>query len=327
MSAYSYFPGCSLTSTAMEYDASFRLVAEAFDIGLEVLKDWNCCGASPAPHHWGGTMGVFLPARNLHIAGQAGRPAMVAPCAGCYTRHKYAQHELAQNEELRQKVEKALHEAVSYETEVLNIVQLFNQEIAPAGLAARAQGRLAGVRLGAYYGCVLTRPADILGFDNPKDPVSMEPLLKATGAEIPHFPFKTECCGSYMGLTKKEIVLRASRRIIEVALECGIDALVTACPLCHQNLDLRQGQINSFYGTSFQMPVLYFSQAIGLGLGLSPVELGIDSHAVGIDNVLEKMDVARAVKVAGANEAAEILADTGPAVEPAAPAAGEAGTP
>lgn len=295
MTTYSYFPGCSLTSTAMEFDISFRRVAEAFGIGLEVLEDWNCCGASPAPHHWGGTLGVFLPARNLHIAGQADHPAMVAPCAGCYTRHKFAQFELSQDNELRRKVENALHEPLSYETEVLNIVQLFNRDIAPERLAERVQGRLTGVRLGTYYGCVLTRPADILGFDDPRNPVSMEPLLEATGAEVPFFPFKAECCGSYMGLTKKEIVLRASRRIIEVALECGIDALVTACPLCHQNLDLRQGQINSFYGTSFQLPVLYFSQAIGLGLGLSATELGIDSHAVGIDKVLKKMEAAERV--------------------------------
>ena len=279
MSAYAYFPGCSLTSTAIEYDTSFRLVSETFGIGLDEIEDWNCCGASPAPHHWGGTLGVFLPARNLHLAGTS-HAAMVAPCAGCFTRHKYARHELAQNEEFRLKVENALGEPVHYQTEVLNIVQLFNREIDAAALEEMTQGRLAGVRLGTYYGCVLTRPAAIIGFDNPKDPVSMEPLLKATGADIPYFPFKTDCCGSYMGLTKKEIVLRAGRRIIEAALESGIDALVTACPLCHQNLDLRQSQINRAYGTSFALPVLYFSQAIGLGLGLSPGDLGINAHAV-----------------------------------------------
>lgn len=290
MSIYSYFPGCSLTSTAIEYDTSFRLVAEAFGIGLEVLEDWNCCGASPAPHHWGGTLGVFLPARNLHIAGRSELPAMVAPCAGCYTRHKYAQFELARNGELRRKVERALHEPVSFGTEVLNVVELFNREIEPADLSVRAKGRLRGLKLGTYYGCVLTRPAAVLGFDDPKDPVSMELLLGCTGAEIPHFPFKTDCCGSYMGLTKKEIVLNASRRIIEVALECGVDALVTACPLCHQNLDLRQGQINEAFGTSFELPVLYFSQAIGLALGYTQEELGIDSHAVSMSAFQARME-------------------------------------
>lgn len=324
MTTYSYFPGCSLTSTAMEYDTSFRLVAEAFDIGLEVLEDWNCCGASPAPHHWGGTLGIFLPARNLHIAGKADHAAMVAPCAGCYTHHKFAQHELCSDLELRRKVEKALREPVCCETEVLNILQLFNKEIAPESLAERAQGRLAGVRLGTYYGCVLTRPADILGFDDPRNPVSMEPLLQATGAETPFFPFKTECCGSYMGLTKKEIVLRASRRIIEVALECGIDALVTACPLCHQNLDLRQGQINKAYGTSFELPVLYFSQAIGLGLGLPPAELGIESHAVGIGKVLKKMEVAGAGSDAGPAKDAGIVEEAERETTSSAPVAGKA---
>ncbi|MHB1390467.1 MAG: CoB--CoM heterodisulfide reductase iron-sulfur subunit B family protein [Thermoleophilia bacterium] len=288
MTVYTYFPGCSLTSTAIEYDTSFRRVSAAFDIGLEELEDWNCCGASPAPHHLGGNLGVFLPARNLHIAGE-GHAGMVAPCAGCYTRHKYAQYELGHNTALRQEVEDVLQEPVRYQTEVLNIVQLFNREISPEALARKAQGRLSGVKLATYYGCVLTRPAKIIQFDNPKDPVSMEPLLEACGAGVPFFPFKMDCCGSYMGLAKKEIVLSASRRIIEAALDGGFDALVTACPLCHQNLDLRQGQINSAFGTSYELPVLYYSQAIGLGLGFSPAELGIDAHAVSVGKLMRKM--------------------------------------
>lgn len=288
MSVYSYFPGCSLTSTAIEYDTSFRLVAEAFNIGLEELQDWNCCGASPAPHHWGGNLGVFLPARNLHIAG-ASHTAMVAPCAGCYTRHKYAQYELKHNQELRAQLEETLDEPGRFDTRVLNIVELFNEEIDPSELAARSAGSLTGLRLGAYYGCVLTRPAHVLNFDDPRDPVSMELLLKAAGAELPFFPFKSDCCGSYMGLTNPDIVLGASRRILEAAGECGMDALVTACPLCHQNLDLRQKQINKRYGTALRMPVLYFSQALGLALGFSAAQLGIDAHAVGVGNIVDKM--------------------------------------
>lgn len=315
---YSYFPGCSLTSTAIEYDLSFRLVAEAFGIGLEVLEDWNCCGASPAPHHWGGNLGVFLPARNLHIAG-AGHGAMVAPCAGCYTRHKYAQYELSRNQGLRHKVEETLDEPGRFGTRVLNIVELFNEEVNTAEMASRARSRMAGIRLGGYYGCVLTRPAHILDFDDPRDPVSMEPLLRAAGAEFPFFPFKSDCCGSYMGLTNKEIVLSASRRILEVAVECGIEALVTACPLCHQNLDLRQGQINKRYGLELELPVLYFSQAIGLALGYPPERLGIDAHAVGVGALVERMEANMAAADAQAAEpvSAAANADASVAAEPA----------
>ncbi len=278
MTVYSYFPGCSLTSSAVEYDVSFRLVADAFGIGLDELTDWNCCGASPAPHHWGGELGILLPARNLHIAG-AGHPSVVAPCAGCYNRLKYAQFELERNPELRERTGAALGEAVRYQTEVLNVIQLLNREIAPGDLSERVQRRLSGLSLGTYYGCVLVRPPEVVRYDDPNNPVKMEPLLNATGAATPHFPFKTECCGSYMGLAKKEMVLQASKRIIEVALECGIDALVTVCPLCHQNLSLRQGQINAAYGTDYHLPVLYFTQVIGLALGHLPAELGIDKHA------------------------------------------------
>jgi len=276
---YSYYPGCSLKSSAMEYDISFRKVAEALGVRLDELQDWNCCGASPAPHHKAETLGVLLPGRNLHIAG-AGHDAVVAPCAGCYNRLKYAQYKIAGDERIREQTSELLGEEVRYRTEVLNIVQMLNREVTPEELRRRAGERLRNVRLGAYYGCLLTRPADIMGFDSPRDPRKMRPLLEATGAQVPHFPFKTECCGSYMGLARKDIVLEASRRIIDVAMSTGLDALVTACPLCHQNLDLRQGQINYAYGASLRMPVLYFSQAIGLALGIPPEELGLDALAV-----------------------------------------------
>ncbi len=279
MSKYAYFPGCSLASSSMEYDTSFRLVAREFGIELQELDDWNCCGASPAPHHWVEVLGVLLAARNLHIAG-AGEAPLVAPCAGCYNRLKHAQYKLERNQELRRQTSEVLGEEVRYQTEVLNIVKMLNREIKPGALAERARERLAGVRLAPYYGCLLVRPAEVIGYDDPRDPKKMEPLLRATGAEVPHFALKSECCGSYMGLARKEIVLRASHRIIEAAVAAGIDALVTACPLCQQNLDLRQGQINRAFGTSFRLPVLYFSQAIGLALGASPEELGIDSLAV-----------------------------------------------
>ena len=299
MTAYSYFPGCSLTSSAGEYDASFRLAAGALGIELDEIEDWNCCGASPAPHHGTGNLGVLLPARNLHLAQHE---ALVAPCAGCYHRLKNAQYELRRSEGLRDQISSALGEPVRYETEVLNLVQLFGREITPEALSVHADGRLAGLNLATYYGCALTRPAKIMNFDNPKDPESMKPLLKATGAEAGHFPFKSECCGAYMGLAKKEIVLRASKRIIEVAIDMGFDAIVTACPLCHQNLDLRQQQINQVFGTSLAMPVLYHSQVIGLALGIGAEELGIEAHMVSARRLLEKIEPGAAPSVIPAAE-------------------------
>jgi len=214
---------------------------------------------------------------------------MVAPCAGCYNRHKNAQYELAGSEVIREQASRVLRQPVRYEIEILNLVELFDREVTPEALAKRVEGRLAGLNFATYYGCLLTRPAKIMNFDNARNPVSMKPLLMATGAKADHFPFKSECCGSYMGLAHKEIVLRASRRIIDVAAGLGFDAIVTACPLCHQNLDLRQKQINKVFGTNIEMPILYFSQLLGLALGLSVDELGIDSHVVSARKLLAKI--------------------------------------
>ncbi|MFA5810686.1 MAG: heterodisulfide reductase-related iron-sulfur binding cluster, partial [Thermoleophilia bacterium] len=146
---YSYFPGCSLTSSACEYDVSFRLVAEELEIRLDEIEDWNCCGASPAPHHWGGNLGVLLPARNLH---HAMRDALVAPCVGCYNRLKNSQYELANSEAIRVQAEHVFGEPVRYETEVLNLVEFFTRVTTPEKLAERVQGRLAGLNLATYYG-------------------------------------------------------------------------------------------------------------------------------------------------------------------------------
>ena len=288
---YSYFPGCSLRSSAGEYDVSFRLVCNELGIRLDEIEDWNCCGASPAPHHWGGNLGVLLPARNLHLAASSANEALVAPCAGCYNRFKNAQYQLERNEDIRLQAERVFGEPPRYQTEILNLVQFFSRAVRPEVLAERAQGSLAGIKIATYYGCLLTRPASILKFDNPRNPASMKPLLWATGAQATHFPFKSECCGSYMGLAKKEIVLRASKRIIEVAKDMGFDAIVTVCPLCHQNLDLRQEQINKTYGTSLDMPVLYFSQVLGLALGFSSDDLGISRHMVSARKLIAKLEL------------------------------------
>lgn len=279
MSNYAYYPGCSLTSTAVEFDMATRLVAKEFGIGLEEVEDWNCCGASPAPHHLGGLLGVLLPARVLHYASRY-RDAVVAPCAGCYNRLRFAQGELSRSESLRKRAEKVFQEPVRYEAEIYDILDFFNREIDNEEMETRAQGRLNGVKFATYYGCLLTRPPEVIERDDRKNPGSMEVLLRATGAEVPYFPLKTECCGSYLGLGAKEIVLRASHRILELATADGYDAIVTACPLCQQNLDLRQAQINKKYGTSFNMPVLYFPQVIGLGLGLSEDVLGLDANII-----------------------------------------------
>lgn len=289
MSSYAYYPGCSLTSTALEYDISFRRIAGALGIGLDEIQDWNCCGASPAPHHGGGDLGKLLPARNVHIAAGTPHEGVVAPCAGCYNKLKTSQYELIHSQETREMISRALHEEVNYETEVLNLVELLEREIDLEDLRQRSEGRFEGTVLAPYYGCMLTRPPEIMKYDNPGDPTGMDGLLEATGAEVPFFPFKSECCGSYVGVSRKEIVLTASRRIIDVAVGMGIEALVTACPLCQQNLDLRQHQINRHFGTDYKLPVLYLTQVIGLAIGIGPEELGIKALAVRPDGILKKV--------------------------------------
>ncbi len=276
MSTYAYYPGCSLHGTAKEYDRSARLVCQALGLELREVEDWNCCGASSA-HMVSRWLALSLPARNLQLVEKMGLETMTVPCAACYARLKDVSYEL-KDPEVRAKIGRVLGGQVIGRVTVEPLIgTLTTQEILDkaAGMIKKPLTRL---KVATYYGCLLTRPPKVAQFDVPENPQSMDRLLRVLGAQVVEWYFKTECCGASLPVARTDIVLDLSRKLLTAAKKAGAEAIVTACPMCHSNLDSRQGEIRGRYGDDFKMPIFFFTELLGLALGYPARELLIANH-------------------------------------------------
>lgn len=268
---YAYYPGCTLHSTAKEYDVSARLVCQSLGIELRELKDWTCCGASSA-HSTSDLLSIALPARELQAAEEMGLPLAVA-CAMCFSRLKFAIHELNDQATLGL-VSDIIGGELRNAIEVVHLLKVLEEEKEDLPL----KRPLTGLKVACYYGCLLVRPRDILDFDDEENPQIMDHLIEALGAQSIDWGFKTECCGASLPLTRKDIVLTLSHRILHQAKQLGADCLAVACPMCHSNLDTTQREIEAKYKDGVGLPILYFTQLVGLAMGFSPKQLLLNKH-------------------------------------------------
>lgn len=269
-----FYPGCSLNGTASEYKTSVLSLANAFGIELEEVPDWNCCGATAA-HNLNKNLSLALPARILANATEAGMNDILVPCASCYNRLSLTLHAL-QKESVRIEMEGILEKPLNAGIRVMNIIQFVQQYIQP-DLENKIQ-RPFSAKTACYYGCLLVRPHDVLRFDRTEDPQSMDEVMQKLGVGTIDWPYKTECCGAGLTMSRTDLVSRLSGKIVADAAERGAKAIVVACPMCHANLDMR-GQDLSGKDKS-AIPVLYLTQALGLAIGLDEKQTGIGHHLV-----------------------------------------------
>ncbi|MFB3904288.1 MAG: heterodisulfide reductase-related iron-sulfur binding cluster [Acidobacteriota bacterium] len=261
--AVAYYPGCSLHSTAAEFDASARGVCKALGIALVEPRNWLCCG-STAAHRADPLAALQLPLRNLQIVEQSGFTEVTMPCASCFNRHKTVQHEIRQSPQIRDRLEKANGDRYQDTVQVSSLLQTIQRHTGPEKLAGKVKRPLKGLRVACYYGCLLTRPPEVVQASHHENPTEMDHLLRATGLEVRDWSYKTSCCGGSHSLTRPDIALKLSRELIEQARKAGAEAIAVACPLCHANLDARQFQMK----LSERTPVFYFTQLLALALGL-----------------------------------------------------------
>ena len=270
---YLFFPGCSLESTARDLHESTLAVAEALGIELEEMPDWTCCGSTPA-HATDALLAAALPARNLAIAEEMGRDVVVC-CAACYGRLAAANLALANDGKLRADVATAIGREYKGGVRVRHLLQVLKEDIGLAGIRDRTIRNLSGLKVACYYGCLLTRPKELSILDDPENPQLMEELLAAAGAMPIEWPYKTECCGASFSITRIDTVKRMSGDILRMAKRSDADCIAVACPLCQNNLDLRQSDIERSAAERIGLPVFYFTQLLGRALGLSDEALGI----------------------------------------------------
>lgn len=276
---YTYFPGCSLEASARSYDESVRFVFKALDQELIELENWNCCGATYYMSTKE-TISLVISARNLAMAEKSGRD-IIAPCSSCYTILHKTNHILKSNPIMKAKVNQALkRDNLEYNLS-LNIrhpLEVLVNDIGIQTIASKISVPLDAVRIAPYYGCQIVRPEK--GLDDKEKPHMMDDLFEAVRAESIYFPMKVRCCGGMLMTTYPEVALELNKELLECAQENGAELITTTCPLCQINLEAYQDKINKKFKTSFKIPVLFFTQALGLALGGTPRELGIHRHLI-----------------------------------------------
>ncbi len=284
---YAYYPGCSGLSTSRDYDESTRVVCKTLGIELEDLEDWSCCGSTPA-HTVDHVFSAALSARNLEIAERMQHDTVVTPCPSCLTNLKVAEHRMAKDS-FRDQVNQLLDRPCQNTVVTKSVLQILFEDLGVEAIKAKVVKPLTGMKVAPYYGCIMNRPPEIMDFDDPENPVAMDRILEALGAVVLDFPLKVECCGGSFGVARKDIVMQLSGKHLQMASDIGADAVVTACPLCQMNLDLRQGQINAAHNTNYRIPVFYFTQLMGLALGLSRKDVLMNKLVVDPDLALDKI--------------------------------------
>lgn len=274
---YAYYPGCSLHSTAKDYDLSTTAVCEELGIELVEIPDWNCCGATSA-HALNKELSIALPLRNLAIAESMGLD-VIAPCAACLNRMKAAHAAVMRDPELLARISARIGRPYSGRVRVLPLLAVIN-DLGPEAIQAHIKKPLSNLKVAPYYGCLLVRPPETVQFDDPEDPQSLDNLVITLGAELVKWPFKTECCGAGLSISKPEVVVKLTHDILAMAKRCGANSLVTACPLCQANLDLRQTDVEATYGEKLGLPAFYFTQLMGLAFGVPASHLGLDKMMI-----------------------------------------------
>jgi len=272
-----FYPGCSLEGSSKEYSKSLFAVSEKCGITLEEIEDWSCCGASAA-HSLNHDLSIALPARTLALAEKQGLSEIVIPCAACYGRLAASQQAILKDKTVLEKTEKYIDMAFTGNVQLLTVFEFLQKYIFPA--ADQYIVDKLNQKTACYYGCLLARPKDLTKLERPENPMEMEKVMEKAGATPIDWAFKTECCGAGFSMSRTDLVAKLSGRILEDAAERGADSIIVACPMCHSNLDLRRPEIKKQLKKDINIPVLFITQALGLSMGISAKELGLDKHFV-----------------------------------------------
>lgn len=283
--AIAYYPGCSLHALAHEYDMSARLVSERLGLELQEVEDWNCCGATAA-HSLDHKLALGLSGRNLALVRDMQLARVTTPCAGCFSRLKHASLEM-QDPAKKQAVQAlGIPCEGAEQVRVSHLLQTMVEEVGLDKIRELVVQPLKGLKLASYYGCLITRPRAVAQFDDPEQPHSLDDLLQALGAETVEWSHKAECCGGGFAASDTAIVVDLGGQVLEAARQAGAQALVVACPMCQANLDTRQQAIEADRGQKYDLPIIYFTQLMGLALGFSAQQMGLGRLLVNPDKLL-----------------------------------------
>ncbi len=281
MKEFAYFPGCSLEKMALSYHLSTLETTKKLGVKLQELEDWNCCGAT-AYSSIDELLSYTLTARNLAIAEKTGLP-VVALCSACYKNMYFTADHMKHDPDLAEHVNFALEEDnlhFSGNTTVKHLIDVYVNDIGLEELKSKVTHPLEGVRVAPYYGCQILRPRK--DHEDVENPGFFEDLLSAIGAEPVNYPLKMRCCGGSLIISNRTAALSMVRNLLQSALDAKAVVIATSCPMCQLNLEVYQQQVNQEFGTNFSVPVFYFTQLIGLALGIPKKKLGFGKEFVSL---------------------------------------------
>jgi heterodisulfide reductase subunit B len=289
---FAYYPGCSLEATGKPYDMSVREVFKALDVKLREIEDWNCCGATMYSSV-DLMVALAVSARNLALAQDMGCD-ICAPCSSCYTILRKTNRHMESDAHALVLINDALKAAnleYKMKVDVHHPLDILINHVGLDKILASSKFEFDGLRVAPYYGCQVVRP--VYDFDDMDDPQTMDILLGALGANVTEFPDKVRCCGGMLMTTFQEVALNLNNHLLKCAEDFGAEVIATACPLCQMNLEAYQAKINERFNLHHHIPIVYFSQLVGLALGIEPAKLGFNTLLIKANNLKLKPKAAK----------------------------------
>lgn len=276
-----YYPGCATHGLSKDVDIATKKVADVLGLELVEVEDWNCCGGGFLDER-DEKVHTALNLRNLSNVEKMGLEKMVTPCSVCLQSHRLASTKYKENRDLRKEIDKKLKEAnINYSGKAAaeHIVWILVRDVGLEKIKSNVKKPLTGLKVGAYYGCQMLRPEQVMGFEPSFHPHSMEDLISVTGATPVSFPMQTACCGFPLMGSNPKIGLKLAYNIMNSAKSKEADIMVHPCSLCHLQLDVTQLKVKAEFNLPWTMPAIYITQLLGLSFGFSAEELGISKIA------------------------------------------------
>jgi len=271
---------------------SVRAIMPQLGLELVELNNVSCCGTPIQSVNM--LAALYLAARNLAIAEKTGLDDLLLPCNGCYLSLSEAAHFLSQDDKLKERINNVLKEEnLRYEgsIKIWHTINLLHDLVGEEKMRRVVKRPLNGLKLAVHYGCHILRPSTLQPIDNPETPRKMEELVEWLGAKNVPYPEKLDCCGYMLLLSHPDAALTFSGLKLKAIQDWGADALVVSCPSCQMMFDMRQKSSAATTGAKLNIPVLYYTQLLGLAMGISTERLGLNLNRSPIDELLQKVSL------------------------------------
>jgi heterodisulfide reductase subunit B len=275
---YLYFPGCTLYTKAKNFDQTARNCSRLLGFELKELPNWTCCGAT-FPLATDNLMALLPPSRILAKAREEGT-TLTTLCAVCFNVIKRTNRLMQGDGEKRETINNFIEKNYQGDLRVVHYLEILKQDVGFSQLKEKVKKPLSGLKAAPYYGCMLLRPFEEMEFDDKERPMIFENFLGALGADPIEFPYKIECCGSFQSVASPDVATECAYKILGSAMKSGAEVVVSTCPMCTFNIDHKQADIKTKYLDFKPIPVFYFTQLLGISMGLDYRTLGFEQNAI-----------------------------------------------